>query len=195
MADFSASSAAATAPNRAYPTSEEMADWRRVADVMQWLGMNTEDVQDTIETNMLEHMGLAVDTPLRDLALIQADDYDAELLEFTFNGKKAPLSFRTKAKLLANLARVAFGLDYTPEQKLAWEEKRQAEEAEQQARVAQQTVQLAAAIPPAPSSGRKVNMRIALQERSDEVEPISFDMMEAARDRYLEKMHTKRIPR
>ena len=146
------------------------------------------------ETNMLEHMGLAVDTPLRDLALIESADYEAELLDFTFQGRKAPLAFRTKAKLLANLARVAFGLDYTPEQKLAWEEKRQAEEAEQQERVAQQAVQLAATLPTAPTSGRKVNMRIALQERSGEVEPISFDTMEAACDRYLAKMHTKRIP-
>ena len=50
-----------------------------------------------------------------------------------YEDRRPPLAFRTKAKLLANLARVAPGLDYTPEKKLAWEEQRLAPEAELQA--------------------------------------------------------------
>ena len=67
--------------SRAHPTSGEMQDWSTVSDVMQWLGLKIDDQQGTIETALLEHMGLAVDTPIRDLALIQAEDFESELQE------------------------------------------------------------------------------------------------------------------
>ena len=175
----------------AYPSSEQLQGGSTVLEVMTWLGLSLDS---DITAAMLDHMGLLPSSLLKELAQIDKEEYEVELSEFRHEGKKAPLALRTKFKLLANLARVAFGLDYTPEQQRRWDEQQAHLDATLKKH---QVVEASTAQTPTgqpASQGRKVSMRIAVQDRHDEVEIMDSESAEAARDRYLSKMHTRRIP-
>ena len=106
------------APPSAYPSTEQLQGWSTVLEVMTWLGLSLDS---EITAAMLEHMGLLPSSLLKELAQIDKEEYEVELAEFRHQDKKAPLALRTKFKLLANLALVVYGLDYTPEQQRRWD--------------------------------------------------------------------------
>ena len=178
MASTSALAIASTAGPQASPTAEVLLTWETVADAMRWVGLDPAGETESHDMLLLDHVGFRPDSPLRELGLITKEDFETELNEWTVNDRKPPLSFRSKAKVMATLARVYMGLDYTPEQQLAWKDKEAADEREHQ-----RMLERKAATPaPQPSATiaaaqtivrRKVLCSLAVQERTDEAD--SFD--------------------
>jgi hypothetical protein len=162
---------------------------------MEWVGFPRQPDSDSLIAMLLAHLGLDHSTPVREVALIDAIEFNQEIDEWAPDGNRPPLAFRSKAKCVGQFCRIALGLEYTPEQNRQWEE------AEAKRLIDhQRQLQLAVsggpgqAMPLQSASSKKVSLKIAVQERSDETPVMAFEEVERARKAYLSKMHTKVIP-
>jgi hypothetical protein len=178
----------------ASPTDQQIESFVVIADVMEWVGFARIPDDSMLISQLLTHLGVDAHTPVRELAIVEAGDFNHEIDEWQPDGVRPPITFRSKAKAIGLYCRVAAGVEYTPDANRAWEES--------EARRAldhERSLQLAA-VPsqpyeaPATGNFKKVSLKIAVQERSDETAVMSFDDVEKCRKSYLAKMHTKSIP-
>jgi hypothetical protein len=178
------------------PSTADIASFACVGDVLVWVGFPREPDEESLIAAVLSHLGLNSTTPCREVGLIDAIEFNQEIDEWTSNGERPPLSFRSKAKAIGMCCRVAAGLEYTPDQNRQWEESEAKRLSDHQ-----RVMELAAMSPPPPtaqtsaaSGAKKVSLKIAVQERSDETAVMPFEEVEKARKSYLLTMHTKTIP-
>lgn len=129
---------------------------------------------------------------------IDATDCEDALKEWQYSGHKPSLLLRSKAKQLGHFARVFLGLEYTAEQKLAYEATQEAHGRAVALRastpappaVIQQTV-----ADPAASGWCMARFKdIADAARSGEVAVMEFKPHSACIARFRKVMHAKKVP-
>ena len=117
----------ANCSSRASPTAEDMATWSTLADIMSWVGLLGDSTDEsTPEWSLMDALGTSAETPIREVGMIEASDYNEGLAEWTYQGRKPALLLRSKAKSLGHFARVFVGVEYTKEETLAYEAKKEA---------------------------------------------------------------------
>lgn len=110
-----------TVGGRGSPSEQDLESWSTLADIFTWVGLSTEAGPESPEGSLLDHMGLQIETPIREVGMIDEADFTEALSEWTIDGVRPPLLLRSKAKMVGHLSRVYMGKEYTVEQTLAYE--------------------------------------------------------------------------
>ena len=184
---------------RISPTAADMEQWTTVGDIMSWVGLcGDADDESTPEWSLMDLIGCSVETPIRELGQIAAEEFESVITEWQYCGRRPSLLLRAKAKALGHFSRVYLGIEYTAEEKLAYEAKQEAHA---------RAVALRAATPAAPAviqqtapeaastSSRMARFRdIADASRSGEVAVMDFETQSGCIARYRKVMHGKKVP-
>ena len=189
----------ASTGTRGSPTSADMEAWSSLEDIFNWVGLSPDAGPESPEGSYMEHMGFQVSTPIREIGMIDAADYNEAIVEWTIDGHRPPILLRSKAKSIGHLARVFLGREYTLEDNMAYDEKIAAHKravALRAAAPAATVVQAAAAAAPAPTANvRTAKFKdIADGMRAGEVAVLEPESHTECIDNYLRVMHAKRIP-
>ena len=185
------------AGGRGSPTDQDLESWSTLADIFTWVGLSTDAGPESPEGSLIDHMGLQIETPIREVGMIDETDFTEALSEWTIDGVRPPLLLRSKAKMVGHLARVYMGKEYTVEQTMAYDAKVASHKRAVELRAAAPKQTIVQATDPAVTLApvRTAKFRdIADDARAGEVAVIDPETHTECIDRYLKTMHAKRIP-
>ena len=86
----------------------------------------------TVEASMLQFMGVSLAAPLKELGAVSKDEFEEEMADFQFDGRKPSMGVRSRMKLFAHAARVFCGTEWTvgQQQEYEYDRERKANELE-----------------------------------------------------------------
>ena len=169
-----------------------------MSDLFAWVGLSTTAGDESPEGSFLEHMGMQLETPIREVGMIDETDYIEAIAEWVIDGHRPPLLLRAKVKSIGHLARVFLGREYTLEDTLAYDEKiashKRALALKAAAPVTTVVQAATTAVAAAPARRMAKFKDIADASRAGEVEVFEPETHTECIDLYLKVMHAKRIP-